>query len=133
VGFRYHLGGKSVTVDPSRTNWSAPSLTEILMRFASDQAARQVLDEARLLARVCTSYTAAGGLRYSVSLVAEGFAGDDSVQLNLIELPAHPNGAPATHTYAFVQVGRAVILLRPSKAVEDSWLQGIARSAAGRA
>jgi hypothetical protein len=103
------------------------------MRFASDQAARQVLDEARLLARVCTSYTAASGLRYSVSLVAEGFAGDDSVQLNLIELPAHPNGAPATHMYAFVRVGRAVILLRPSKKVEDSWLQGIARIAATRA
>jgi hypothetical protein len=55
------------------------------------------------------------------------------VQLNLIELPAHPNGAPAPHMYAFVRVGRAVILLRPSKKVEDSWLQGVARIAATRA
>jgi hypothetical protein len=136
VGFRYHTGGRMIGARPPAATL-APYIDEYLLGFTGPAAAEQVLVEVRSISRLCATYTVGDHVKYTASVVAEGFAGVDAVQLELTEAAfnratGQQVGAPASHMYVFVRVANAVIMLIPSMTADSEWRQNLASAAADR-
>ncbi|GAA0955968.1 hypothetical protein [Virgisporangium aurantiacum] len=129
---QHHEGGVGVRADPEPGNFDGVSVEEVLLRFTDVAAAQRVLDEARQTAVDCASFTA-GRARYTLAVSAEGFAGVDSVQVDVTEEPATAStGKPATHAFLFVRLGSMVMLVTPTLQADPAWLRDIARTAVVR-
>ncbi|GAA1039614.1 hypothetical protein GCM10009557_58740 [Virgisporangium ochraceum] len=136
AGCRGHRGGLNVRADPMAANAAAP-VQEFVMRFADEAAAGAVLDEARQIATRCASFDVAGRYRYTVTVAAEDFVGDDAVRLDLTGVGTeHATGGqvgvPGLEVYVLIRVGSAVIMLLSTGSVDAAWLQGLAPTAVGR-
>jgi len=131
-----HAGGFSARAQPSGSA-SGPIVEEEVLRFGAPAAAGQVLAEARDVVGACATYTVRDRVRYTASVTAAGFAGDDAVQVRLSEEAYDKDTgqalAPAAvQTLALVRVGSVVILVAPWTPVDSAWLQNLANTAVSR-
>jgi hypothetical protein len=129
--FQTHTSGAGIRADPE-PGVDGASVEELMLRYADEATATLVLTDARRFADDCASFTAGRG-RYTLAVTAEGFAGDESVQVDVTEEPAGaPAGKAATHRFLFVRIGAAVILVTPTLTADAEWLREVARSAVDR-